>query len=94
MTPLTKPVTRKAGPHRGRLLIVTLYPGDVIGVRHERTRKEYQVPLSWVYDTGVKMAVNAAKAEKAAKAKIKAEERARKRVSNRLQARLAKRGKA
>jgi hypothetical protein len=67
-TALSKPIARKtATPHRGRQLIVTLYPGDVIGVRQLRTRKEYTVPLSWVYDMGVKAEVNRQRAERAKK---------------------------
>lgn len=37
MTPLSKPVTRLGSvPSYGRPLVVTLYPGDVIGVRQAR----------------------------------------------------------
>ena len=69
-TALERPVSRKtAAPHRGRQLIVTLYPGDVIGVRHLRRRKEYQIPLAWVYDTAVKAEVLRQRAEKAARRK-------------------------
>lgn len=58
MTPLSRPVARKSsGMHRGRQLVVTLYPGDVIGVRHLRTRREYHLSLAAVYDMAVKATV-------------------------------------
>ena len=67
-TALEKPVARKtSAPHRGRQMIVTLYPGDVIGVRHLRTRKEYQLPLAWIFDMAVKAEVNRQRAERAKK---------------------------
>lgn len=70
-TVLNRPVTRKTTmPHRGRQMVVTMYPGDVIGVRHERRRKEYQVPLSWVYDMAVKAEVMRQKAERAKRKKV------------------------
>ena len=65
MTPLTKPVTRSTlYKHRGRHLVVTLHPGDVLGVRHFRTRKEYVIPLSWCFDAAVKAEVARIKAER------------------------------
>ena len=40
MTDLNKPVScRSIVPHRGRRIVVTLAPGDVIGFRPERTRR-------------------------------------------------------
>lgn len=45
MTELRKAVRRQV---RGLLredLIVSLYPGGVIGIRAKRTRREYQLPL-------------------------------------------------
>jgi hypothetical protein len=68
MTPLERPIARRtAGLHRGRQLVVTLYPGDIIGVRHLRMRKEYTLPLAAVYDMAVKAEVARARAERAAK---------------------------
>lgn len=72
MTPLLKPVKRRGCmPVMGRTLAVTLYPGDVIGVRQSGTRKEYTLPLSWVYSLAVKTEVVRAKAERAALKKAK-----------------------
>lgn len=57
-TPLQKKVVRRAlAPHRGRRLVVTLYPGDLIGLRHERCRAEEVVSLAGVYDFAVRMRV-------------------------------------
>lgn len=65
-THLQRPVTRQTeGRHRGRPLVVTLYPGDIIGVRQARTRTEYTIPLAWVYDAAVKAEVTRQRAEKA-----------------------------
>ena len=70
-TELTKPVARKtAGRHRGQVMIVTIYPGDLIGIRQFRTRTEYQMPLAWVYDAAVK-------AEVLRKRKLKADKKKR-----------------
>lgn len=72
MTPLNKAVNRMGCvPYRGRRLVVTLYPGDVVALRQERTRKEYSVPMSWIYEMAVKHEVRQAKAEKAAARKAK-----------------------
>lgn len=72
MTPLLKPVTRMGSvPCYGRPLVVTIYPGDIIGVRQARTRTEYSVPLSWVYSMAVKAEVARKKAEKAAAKKAR-----------------------
>lgn len=72
MTPLSKPVTRMGSvPCYGRPLVVTIYPGDIIGVRQARTRTEYTVPLSWVYSMAVKAEVARKKAEKSAAKKAR-----------------------
>lgn len=74
-TPLAKPVTRKTStPYRGRPLIVALYPGDIIGLRQLRTRKEYRLPLAWIYEMAVKAEVARSKAERAKKKRKKKEE--------------------
>lgn len=55
MTRLQKPVKRfTIGTvfERGhRRIVVTLYPGDLIGLRLERTRREYTAPLATVFAT-------------------------------------------
>lgn len=68
-TELSKPVVRRTtGTHRGRQLVVTLLPGDVISVRHARSRTSYEMPLAWVYDAAVKAEVEQ---KRRAKAKTK-----------------------
>jgi hypothetical protein len=55
MTTLTKPIARECRiePRGGKAstlqVIVTLYPGGVIGLRDKGRRKEYTLPLSTVY---------------------------------------------
>lgn len=55
MTHLAKPVKRscRIEPKGGRGnhldVVVTLYPGAVIGLRDKGRRKEYTLPLSTVY---------------------------------------------
>ena len=67
MTPLTKPISRRGCmPCHGRTLAVTLYPGDVIGVRQSGTRTEYTLPLAAIYSLAVRIEVQRKKAEKAA----------------------------
>lgn len=57
-TPLTKKVKRRTlAPHRGRRLVVTLYPGDLIGIREERRRQEEIISLAAVSDFAVKLRV-------------------------------------
>ena len=57
-TPLRKVIKRRGElPHRGRRLIVTLYPGDMIGLRPEKTRQEEVTSLAGVYDFAVKCRV-------------------------------------
>lgn len=48
MTKLTKPVKRTTETSRADL-VVTLYPGSVIGIRQKRCRKEYTLPLLTVF---------------------------------------------
>jgi hypothetical protein len=61
-TALTRPVSRMTqGAHRGRPLVVTLEPGDLISVRHARTRTSYTLTLGTVYDLAVKLKVLADK---------------------------------
>lgn len=55
MTHLHKPVSRslKLEPRGGRgnriEVIITLYPGGIIGLRDKGRRKEYTLPLTTVY---------------------------------------------
>lgn len=59
-TPLQKRVARRTeAPHRGRRLVVTLLPGDLISLRPERCRGEEIVSLAGVYDFAVKCRVTA-----------------------------------
>lgn len=59
-------------PHRGRRLVVMLEPGDMITIRHERSRLAYSTTISAVYDLAVRQAVIAAKADKVRARKLKA----------------------
>ena len=57
-TALSRKVKRRTeAPHRGRRLVVTLYPGDMIGLRQERRRTEEIISLAGVYDFAVKARV-------------------------------------
>ena len=51
MTDIRKPVSRRTvGPnYMGRRVVVSLLPGDVIGVREERTRRTYTAPVGKVW---------------------------------------------
>lgn len=74
MTILHKPVkrsTRIAAPGSGRPMdiIVTLYPGGMIGLRHKGSRTEYEYPLTTLYLYAVDAAVKRKKAERKAKKK-------------------------
>lgn len=65
MTDLKKRVSRRGTiPHRGRRIVVSLEPGDLIGLREERTRKTYYFPIAAAFDFAVKMYVAAARAAK------------------------------
>ena len=58
MTDLSKRVARRTiSLHRGRRLIVTLEPGDMVGVRLERCRQVEYMPVSAIYDMAVKARV-------------------------------------
>ena len=68
MTDLTKRVKRRTiKPHRGRRIVVTLHPGDVLGFREERTRKEFLFSVGGAYDYAVLLEVARRRAEKKAK---------------------------
>jgi hypothetical protein len=68
MTPLRKRVQRRTVmPVRGgRRIVVSLLPGDILGFREERTRREYLLSISGAYVYAVRLAVAARKAEKVA----------------------------
>ena len=58
MTSLTKQVRRKTvAAHRGRRVVVTLAPGDVIGFRFERTRTTFWTSLAACMDMAVRQEV-------------------------------------
>lgn len=48
-----------------RPLIVTLYPGDMIGLRPQGTRREELYPLQHLYYVAIKARVNVERMEKA-----------------------------
>jgi hypothetical protein len=68
MTKLLKNVWRETGRvyDRGRSLIVTLEPGDVIGFRAKGTRKTWKTTLYSCFIMAVKARVEADKAAKKA----------------------------
>lgn len=58
MTDLKKPVRRRTiGLHRGRRIMVSLEPGDVLGLRQERCRRTEYLSLAACYDLAVKQRV-------------------------------------
>jgi hypothetical protein len=70
-TRLNKQVARKciSAGERGRLFVVAVCPGDLVGVRLERTRRTEYMSIDAIYHFAVKSRVAA---EKAAKKKAKA----------------------
>lgn len=65
MTPITKAVKRRTvAPHRGRRIVVSLEPGDLIGFRAERTRRTFYVTAAACFDLAMKMHVAADRAAK------------------------------
>lgn len=63
MTKLVKPVKRTAETSRVDL-VVTLYPGAVIGLRQKRCRKEYCLPLLSVFRMAIEAEQARVKAER------------------------------
>lgn len=58
MTDLKKPVFRRTiGLHRGRRIMVSLEPGDILGLRQERCRQTEYVSIAAIYDYAVKARV-------------------------------------
>jgi hypothetical protein len=73
MTPLSKAVARKStglGPNRRRY-VVTLAPGDVIGFRDERRRKNYWISIAACYEYAIRAEVARKKAERAKEKKAR-----------------------
>lgn len=67
MTKLNKPVKRTTeGVLRGKNLVVTLYPHNVLGLRQLRCRKEYTIPLGTCYTLAIRAELEAKKAAKKA----------------------------
>ena len=76
MTTLRKRVRRETllpvGPIRRDVpVIVTLYPGGLIGFRHKRSRQEYQLDLQSAYVLAVQKHNRVKDAERQAKRKEK-----------------------
>ena len=58
MTDLKRAVRRRTiGLHRGRRIMVSLMPGDVLGLRQERCRRTEYLRLPALYDYAVKARV-------------------------------------
>lgn len=58
MTDLLKKVSRRSLiPHRGRRIVVSLEPGDLIGLREERCRRVEYVCIAAIFDYAVKARV-------------------------------------
>ena len=69
MTDLRKPVRRRTiGTHRGRRIMVSLEPGDLLGLRQERCHRTEYVSLAACYDMAVRMRVLTDRAAKRRKA--------------------------
>lgn len=71
MTRLNKKVTRHSDTtvrdgSKLRALVVTLYPGGLLGLRPAKTRREELVPLDFVYSFAVKLRVQNERALKLA----------------------------
>ena len=71
MTFLHKPVTRRTDNEirdgaKRRRLVVTIYPGGVIGLRPEKTRREELLSVESAYSLAVKQRVAKERADKAA----------------------------
>ena len=62
MTNLNKPIKRSVDGLLRRKLVVTLYPGGVLGLREGKTRHEYTLPLMTCY----RLAIEAERAAKKA----------------------------
>lgn len=71
MTDLTKPVSRrtKDGTRttKGKRIVITLYPGDVIGLREERTRTTFVLPVEKVFQYAARVHAEAKRAARKSK---------------------------
>lgn len=64
-TELKKAVRRRTiGTHRGRRIMVSLEPGDLLGFRQERCRQVEYVSIAAIYDFAVKARVAFERAQK------------------------------
>ena len=75
MTELRKPVRRRTATpydHRGQRIVVSLEPGDVIGLRFERTRKTFRAPIKRLMQQVIQWNVDAERAAKRAARKARA----------------------
>lgn len=63
MTKLQKAVRRTADVGR-ETLVITLYPGAVLGMRRSRTRKEYTISLQTCYTLAILQEQDRIKAER------------------------------
>ncbi len=71
-TPLKRRVTRETiDAWRDRKLVVSLAPGDVLEVREKGRRKVFSAPLSWVAFEIIKRNVEAERAERKKRRKVK-----------------------
>lgn len=72
MTDLTKPVRRRTDSTirdagKPRRIVTTLYPGDTLGLRPEKTRREEFISLTTVYEYAIKLRVRKEQAERRAR---------------------------
>lgn len=72
MTDLHKQLQRRTSATirddgRARRIVITLYPGNVIGLRPEKTRREELLPVVAAWSTAVKMRVARERAERQAR---------------------------
>lgn len=65
MTQLRRAVRREVSGVLREDLIVTLYPGGVVGIRAKRTRREYQLPLATIYHLAIDAELDRTRQEKA-----------------------------
>ena len=72
MTDLRKPVTRRTDTTirdagKSRRMVITLYTGDTLGLRPEKTRREEFISLTTIYEYAIKLRVRKERADKKAK---------------------------
>lgn len=69
MTPLDKKISRRTNTvrrDRGKMrrYVITLYPGDLIGLRLEKCRQEELLPVGVAYEVATRLRVASERAEK------------------------------